>query len=329
MRIPHRLNAARRPSHGQPWEKKRGVLDGKELLDTATTMTIDGKEPNALSSTDATGEARGGMANTIIASMTATKEESVSLMPSLINGATSRAITTDGEATNPVNTAETTSHSSASSGRSGSSGAATTSSISSSDRSSIIANPKITANEKNDRSTSSLASAAMSSGSEIVTAAVPVTSLASALHPIQVNTFPSDFPLGTQTTALVASAGRGYVFMPNDAIADSMLLFLTFFFSFLILTIFAIKLDKCLNRRRGGGKEDQVIGEEMRWAEGREVLERKIIWQGRMGGRGKMEYVGGMGKGKEREGWIGGGRVEIGPAFRGREMRQSGMKIQV
>lgn len=86
-------------------------------------------------------------------------------------------------------------------------------------------------------------------------------------------------------------------------------------------------IDKCLNRRRGGGKEDQVIGEEMRWAEGREVLERKIIWQG--GGRGKVEYVGGMGKGREREGWIGGGRVETGPAFRGREMRQSWVKIQV
>lgn len=35
------------------------------------------------------------------------------------------------------------------------------------------------------------------------------------------NTFPSDFPVETQTSALVASAGRGYVFLPNDALADS------------------------------------------------------------------------------------------------------------
>lgn len=30
----------------------------------------------------------------------------------------------------------------------------------------------------------------------------------------------------------------------------------------------------------------------MRWAEGREILERKIIWQGKMGGQGEVEYVG-------------------------------------
>lgn len=96
---------------------------------------------------------------------------------------------------------------------------------------------------------------------------------------------------------------------------QTVLLFITFFFSFLILTIFAIKLDKCLNRRRGGGKKDQVIREEMRWAEGREILERKIIWQGKMGGRGGVEYVE--------------GRVETGPTFsERREMRGSGLKIQ-
>lgn len=101
---------------------------------------------------------------------------------------------------------------------------------------------------------------------------------------------------------IAVSCMRGYPFLrllfpPNPAdmhlrttyvvLANTVLLFITFFFSFLILTIFAIKLDKCLNRRRGGGKKDQVIREEMRWAEGREILERKIIWQGKMGGEGK------------------------------------------
>lgn len=93
-----------------------------------------------------------------------------------------------------------------------------------------------------------------------------------------------------------------------------MLLFITFFFSFLILTIFAIKLDKCLNRRRGGVKKDQVIREEMRWAEGREILERKIIWQGEDGRSGGSRICG--------------GRVETGPTFNKGEMRGSGLKIR-
>lgn len=88
---------------------------------------------------------------------------------------------------------------------------------------------------------------------------------------------------------IVVSCMRGYPFLrllfsPTrltctrvPGTGNTVLLFITFFFSFLILTIFAIKLDKCLNRRRGGGKKDQVIREEMSWAEGREILERKII----------------------------------------------------
>nr|KIR85055.1 hypothetical protein I308_04806 [Cryptococcus tetragattii IND107] len=273
MRIPHRRGVSRKSSRSQPRKKSQ--------------------------SKEGTGEIGESMANTIVASASATKEEFESLSP-LLNGATTRASTADVQATAPLNTATTVSRALASNGQLGSSVTSMTSSISSSKGSSIIANRSIIGSEKGDRSTPSLASAAMSTRRETVTVVVPATSLVSAVHPIQVNTFPSDFPVETQTTALVASAGRGYVFLPNDAFADSMLLFITFFFSFLILTIFAIKLDKCLNRRRGGGKKDQVIREEMRWAEGREILERKIIWQGKMGGEGN-----------ER-----------------REMRGSGLKIQ-
>ncbi|WVQ89790.1 hypothetical protein IAS59_003554 [Cryptococcus gattii] len=283
MRIPHRRGVSRKLSHGQPREKKRQLVGGEEVPDVATTTTIRYGEVNTLQSKEGTGEVGESMANTIVASASATKEESASLSL-LISGATTRASTADVQATAPLNTATTVSHALASNGQLGSSVTSMTSSISSSKGSSIIVNLTITGSEKGDRPTSSLTSAAMSTRSVTVTAA---TSLVSAVHPIQVNTFPSDFPVETQTMALVASAGRGYVFLPNDAFADSMLLFITFFFSFLILTIFAIKLDKCLNRRRGGGKKDQVIREEMRWAEGREILERKIIWQGKMGGGGK------------------------------------------
>lgn len=186
MRIPHRRSAPWRSSHAPPWDKKRQVLGEEELLGNATTTTIDGEEANIVQSTEAPGEVGGSLANTIVASATSAKEESESLSSSMINGVTSRVITADSEATNPVNTAETALHSSASSGRSGSSVTATTSSISSSEGGSIMANPSDTGNEKSNRSASSLlASAAMSSRSGTVTSAVPVISLASALHPIR------------------------------------------------------------------------------------------------------------------------------------------------
>ncbi|KIR34887.1 hypothetical protein I352_03140 [Cryptococcus deuterogattii MMRL2647] len=253
MRIPHRRGVSRKSSQGQPREKKRQLLSGEEVPDVATTTTVRYESVNTLQSKEGTGQVGESMANIIVASASATKEESESLSP-LISGATTRATTADVQATAPLNTATTISRALTSNGQLGSTVTSMTSSILSSKGSSIIANLRITGSEKGDRSTSSLASAAMSTRSETVTAAVPATSLISAVHPIQVNTFPSDFPVETQTTALVASAGRGYVFLPNDAFADSR-----------------------------GVKKDLVIREEMRWAEGREILERKIIWQGEDG----------------------------------------------
>ncbi|WVQ82039.1 hypothetical protein IAT38_004167 [Cryptococcus sp. DSM 104549] len=129
---------------------------------------------------------------------------------------------------------------------------------------------------------------------ESVTDAATVTvARSSVLHPIYVNSFPSDFPIETQTKGVAGTLGRGYVFLPHNMVADSMLLFVTFFFSLLILTISCIKISTCLNKRRGGGKEDTVIGEEMRWAEGRTVLERRIVWD-----TGSVYGGGGQGQGQ-------------------------------
>lgn len=158
MRIPHRRGVSRKSSRSQPRKKSQ--------------------------SKEGTGEIGASMANTIVASASATKEEFESLSP-LLNGATTRASTADVQATAPLNTATTVSRALASNGQLGSSVTSMTSSISSSKGSSIIANRSIIGSEKGDRSTPSLASAAMSTRRETVTVVVPATSLVSAVHPIR------------------------------------------------------------------------------------------------------------------------------------------------
>lgn len=184
MRIPHRRGVSRKSSQGQPREKKRQLLSGEEVPDVATTTTVRYESVNTLQSKEGTGQVGESMANIIVASASATKEEPESLSP-LISGATTRATTANVQATAPLNTATTISRALTSNGQLGSTVTSMTSSILSSKGSSIIANLRITGSEKGDRSTSSLASAAMSTRSETVTAAVPATSLISAVHPIR------------------------------------------------------------------------------------------------------------------------------------------------
>lgn len=78
---------------------------------------------------------------------------------------------------------------------------------------------------------------------------------------------------------------------------------MAFFLTSLVLTIILIKSTQVMSRRRGS-KVDQMVGEEMKWAERREVLERKIIWEGGGGQRLKGRGGGKLGRGPEaRVGW--------------------------
>ncbi|WVO17713.1 hypothetical protein L204_105411 [Cryptococcus depauperatus] len=129
-------------------------------------------------------------------------------------------------------------------------------------------------------SKSQSSSAPMTTGqqTEIVTAEPVITSFESTVDPILVTSFPSDFPIETHTKASIEDVGRGYIFIPHNTVLDSMLLFVTFFLTFLVCTIIAIKVDKIWSQRTGGNKEDQVIGDEMKWGERREVVERRVVW---------------------------------------------------
>lgn len=63
-----------------------------------------------------------------------------------------------------------------------------------------------------------------------------------------------------------------------------MLLFATFCAAFFLFTILLIKFTRLSEKRRGNAKTDQMVGEDMRWAEGREVIEKKIVWESWSGG---------------------------------------------
>ena len=64
-----------------------------------------------------------------------------------------------------------------------------------------------------------------------------------------------------------------------------MALFGTFCAALLVFTVLLIRLNKLSERRRGVSKEDGMVGEEMRWAEGREVVEKRVV-RVREGGEG-------------------------------------------
>ena len=57
-----------------------------------------------------------------------------------------------------------------------------------------------------------------------------------------------------------------------------MLLFAVFCGACFAFTFLLINLTGLSERRRGVTKEDQMVGEDMRWAEGREVVEKRIVW---------------------------------------------------
>ena len=65
-----------------------------------------------------------------------------------------------------------------------------------------------------------------------------------------------------------------------------MLLFATFWASFFVLTVLLVQITKLIDKHRGVTKTDQMVHEDMRWAEGREVIERKIVWDSGPGGSG-------------------------------------------
>ncbi|OCF57358.1 hypothetical protein L486_04815 [Kwoniella mangroviensis CBS 10435] len=69
------------------------------------------------------------------------------------------------------------------------------------------------------------------------------------------NSFPPNFPVDTPQPVLPNSSNRGYMFMKDQQVLDS------------------------TSDHRRKGKVDNVIMEDMKWAEGREVIERKIIWE--------------------------------------------------
>nr|XP_019006851.1 uncharacterized protein I203_00445 [Kwoniella mangroviensis CBS 8507]OCF70312.1 hypothetical protein I203_00445 [Kwoniella mangroviensis CBS 8507] len=81
------------------------------------------------------------------------------------------------------------------------------------------------------------------------------TSSFSALSTIFLNSFPPNFPVDTPQPVLPNSSNRGYMFMKDQQVLDS------------------------TSDQRRKGKVDNVIMEDMKWAEGREVIERKIIWE--------------------------------------------------
>ncbi|OCF39052.1 hypothetical protein I317_07158 [Kwoniella heveanensis CBS 569] len=113
--------------------------------------------------------------------------------------------------------------------------------------------------------------------------------------PIFLSTFPASFPIETHDIVETEGGGRGYIFLKDQEVADSMLIFVSFFATLLVLTVVMIKANTLFSSSSNDerGKVDNVIGDDMKWAEGREVIERKIIWESaatpntRRGGRGR------------------------------------------
>jgi hypothetical protein len=84
------------------------------------------------------------------------------------------------------------------------------------------------------------------------------------------------------------------------------LIFAAFLVVSLVASMILIKFSQ-ISSRRQGSKVDQMVGEDMKWQERREVLERKIVYDsGRGGGGGaaqrKLKGAGGV-KGGGGPGW--------------------------
>ncbi|WWC90854.1 uncharacterized protein L201_005791 [Kwoniella dendrophila CBS 6074] len=96
---------------------------------------------------------------------------------------------------------------------------------------------------------------------------------------IFLNTFPPDFPIQTLDPPTLHSDHRGYLFLKDNQLLDSILIFLMIFGTFLFLTITCIKCNSFFTKLSNSNKTDQVIMDDMKWAEGREVIERRIIYE--------------------------------------------------
>jgi len=79
--------------------------------------------------------------------------------------------------------------------------------------------------------------------------------------------------------------------------------------TFFIFTILLINIARFSERKRGVVREDGMVGEDMRWAEGREVLEKNIILMDSAGGvMGVPRRLGsreGESKLARRDSWVG------------------------
>ena len=85
-----------------------------------------------------------------------------------------------------------------------------------------------------------------------------------------------------------------------------MLIFAAFLVASLVASMILIKATQIRSRRQGS-KVDQMVGEDMKWQERREVLERRIVWEG-SGGSRKLNSA--PGKSKMGPGWRELGEVE-------------------
>jgi hypothetical protein len=82
---------------------------------------------------------------------------------------------------------------------------------------------------------------------------------------------------------------------------EKVLIFAAFLIVSLISTIILVKSTHFTSRRQGS-KVDQMVGEDMKWQERREVLERKIIWE-KSGGKLRSAVAAGGRSGAAVAGW--------------------------
>jgi len=100
-------------------------------------------------------------------------------------------------------------------------------------------------------------------------------------------------------------------------LTHSVLLFTTFLLSLFLFTILLIRLNGLSERRRGVDKEDVMLGDEARWAEGREVVEPKVIYD--RSGSSRSGRSGGAGGGG---GGSGGKGIGVPPVAKGKIVRR-------
>ncbi|EIW67357.1 hypothetical protein M231_02501 [Tremella mesenterica] len=183
--------------------------------------------------------------------------------------------------TQPVKTTSTplvvlpTSSSSSTSSSTSSSGSISKSSLLSSSSSSSSGS-KLSTSSISSTSKSSILSSSTKSTS-VVKPVITETSTTSSAGYIFLTTFNADFPVETYTST-AQSNHVGYVFVHNQ-LEDSTILFVIFLAAFFLFTACIIRLTRWTDSRFGKAKEDTMLSDDMRWAEGREVIEKRVVWQ--------------------------------------------------